>query len=150
VVWPFSFLPVVSNVVTVPIVAHGPGIFSTPAGTTGQGAVLNADSSANSSSNPAARGSIIQIFATGLGPTTPPVAVGARAPSSPPSVMTSTPQILVGGSPAEVTFAGLAPGFVGLYQINAVVPQGVTPGSAVNLQIVVGGQTSRQVTIAVQ
>jgi uncharacterized protein (TIGR03437 family) len=150
VVWPVSFLPIVSKPVTAAIVAHGPGVFSNPPGSTGQGAVLNANNSANSASNPAARGSIIQIFATGLGPTSPAVAAGVRAPSSPPSLMTSTPQVLIGGTPAEVQFAGLAPGFVGLYQINVVVPQGVTPGSSVNLQIVVGGQTSRQVTVAVQ
>jgi uncharacterized protein (TIGR03437 family) len=58
--------------------------------------------------------------------------------------------VLIGGVAAQVDFSGLAPGFAGLYQVNAVVPQSVTPGSAVSLQITIGAQTSGTVTIAVQ
>ncbi|MBI3934462.1 MAG: hypothetical protein HY316_07190 [Acidobacteria bacterium] len=150
VVWPNNNLPIVSPVSSVPITTYGPAIFSNPPGSGGQGAVLNANNSANSTANPAARGSTIQIFATGLGPTSPAVLAGVPAPSSPPfSLTTTTPQVLIGSKTATVVFSGLAPGFVGLYQVNAVVPNDVVPGSAVTLQIVTGGQTSSTVTIAV-
>ena len=57
---------------------------------------------------------------------------------------------MLGARPAQVFFAGLAPGFAGLYQINALVPEGVTLGDAVTLVIQVGDGVSRSVTIAVR
>jgi uncharacterized protein (TIGR03437 family) len=59
-------------------------------------------------------------------------------------------QVTVGGIEAQVSFAGLSPGSVGLYQINTVVPVGVTPGTAVPVVVSVAGQASRTVTMAVQ
>jgi uncharacterized protein (TIGR03437 family) len=56
----------------------------------------------------------------------------------------------IGGLPAVVSFAGLAPGFAGLYQINATVPVGVTTGNNVPVVIQVAGQTSPPATMAVQ
>lgn len=56
----------------------------------------------------------------------------------------------IGGKRAQVQFAGLTPGFAGLYQINAVVPAGVTPGNDVSLQLTIAGQSSPVVTIAVR
>ncbi|MBI2816146.1 MAG: hypothetical protein HYX72_04315 [Acidobacteria bacterium] len=56
----------------------------------------------------------------------------------------------IGGQAARVLFSGMAPGFVGLWQVNAEVPQSVTPGPAVPLVISAGGNTSNTVTIAVQ
>ena len=49
-----------------------------------------------------------------------------------------------------VAFSGLAPGFVGLYQIDAIVPGGVTPGSQVTVVVSIAGETSPPVTIAVR
>jgi uncharacterized protein (TIGR03437 family) len=49
-----------------------------------------------------------------------------------------------------VTFSGLAPGFIGEYQVNVLVPAGVTPGSAVPVVLTIGGVTSNTVTMAVQ
>ena len=58
--------------------------------------------------------------------------------------------VTIGGVPAQVDFSGLAPGFAGLYQVNAVVPAGVTPGNDVPVVLSVAGQTSPPVTMAVQ
>jgi len=124
---------------------------------TGQGAVLNQDNSINgpgtgSAVHPAPRGSVIQIFGTGAGATNPPLAAGEAAPGSgSPLVLTvAQPTVTIGGKTARVLFSGLAPGFVGLWQINAEVPQDVTPGSSVPLQVAVGTVASNTATIAVQ
>ncbi len=141
---------------TVNVASTSPGIFTLLQSGQGQGAVLNQDSSRNGDpsfsvgAKHAARGSVIQIFATGAGATNPPVAAGAAAPSNPLAVTVVQPTVTIGGKPAQVQFSGLAPGFVGLCQINAVVPQDVTPGNAVELAISIGGVTSNTVTIAVQ
>ncbi len=135
---------------TVSIAAAGPGIFTNTSDGKGQGALLNQDFSPNSAQNPAAAGSVIQIFATGLGLTNPSVAAGQPGASSPPLNMTvNTPLVTIGGAAAPVLFSGLAPGFVGLYQVNAQVPQGTPSGSA-SLQIQINGQTSNSATVAIR
>jgi uncharacterized protein (TIGR03437 family) len=124
----------------------------------GQGAVLNQDSGRNGDPkvlvgvNPAACGSVIQIFATGAGETTPALAAGEAAPAGGnPLVLTKVqPTVTIGGKNAKVQFSGMAPGFVGLWQINAEVPQDMTPGMAVPLVMTAGGHSSNTVTIAVQ
>ncbi|MCH7978718.1 MAG: hypothetical protein IH935_07055, partial [Acidobacteria bacterium] len=101
--------------------------------------------------NPAELGSVIQIFATGLGATDPPVETGERGVTVPPfNLTTKTPVVMIGGLPAAVSFSAMAPGFVGLYQVNARVPETTPAGSAVQLQIQIGSQSSNTVTIAVQ
>jgi uncharacterized protein (TIGR03437 family) len=60
------------------------------------------------------------------------------------------PTVLIGGVEAPVVFSGLSPEFVGVFQVNATVPAGVTPGGAVPLVIEIGGLSSRDdVTMAV-
>ena len=100
--------------------------------------------------NPVAPGDIIVIFAAGLGPVAPEVTSGAAAPVSPLAFAAGEVTVTIGGLPAQVFFAGLAPGFAGLYQVNALVPEGVTLGDAVTLVIQVGDGVSRTVTIAVR
>jgi uncharacterized protein (TIGR03437 family) len=56
----------------------------------------------------------------------------------------------IGGVSASVQFAGLTPGFTGLYQVNLTIPGGVTPGDATALVLTVGGQVSQPVTLAVK
>jgi adhesin/invasin len=58
--------------------------------------------------------------------------------------------VTIGGMDAAVSFAGLTPGFAGLYQVNAVVPQGVASGNSVPLALSVGGQVSQNVAITLQ
>jgi uncharacterized protein (TIGR03437 family) len=125
-----------------------PGIFKTGAT---QGAVLNQDNAPNSAANPAARGSVLQIYATGLGATNPAVSTGDPAPSSPSFAAVTNPVTLtVGGVSAVVEFQALAPGFVGLYQVNARIPTEVSPGSAVPVKIIQNGIESNEATVAIQ
>jgi len=133
-------------------VASAPGIFTLPMNGQGQGAVLNQDNTVNFGTNPARRGSVIQIFATGAGETTPALAAGEAAPAGGnPLVLTKVqPTVTIGGKNAKVQFSGMAPGFVGLWQINAEVPADVTPGMALPLVITAAGAQSNTVTIAVQ
>lgn len=76
-------------------------------------------------------GDQITIYATGLGQVSPPVASGQAGPSYPLAAMTTAPLVKVGGQLARVEYAGLAPGYVGVYQINATVPSGPSTFSAI-------------------
>lgn len=125
------------------------GIFTVGGLGFGQAAAANADGSMNSPINPVGRGKSLALYATGLGQTNPAgvdgkVLKGLVKAVAPVSVM-------IGGETAKVLFAGDAPGFVGLSQINVLVPQGVPPGPAVPLSMVVNGNVSAQTaTIAVK
>ncbi|MBI3667957.1 MAG: PD40 domain-containing protein [Acidobacteria bacterium] len=77
--------------------------------------------------HPASAGEALEIYGIGLGPTDPIVRAGVPAPASPPA-RAFTPQVLIGGRPAGVLFAGLAPGLAGVYQVNAIVPPSLQPG----------------------
>ncbi len=147
---------------TLQITATAPGVFTVLMNGQGQGAVLNDDSSPNGlpqlipGAKLARRGSVVQIFATGAGETDPPLLPGEPAPASGPAagnfVLTrAQPSITISGRlPARVLFSGMAPGWVGLWQINAEVPLDVTPGQAVPLKINLGRSESNTFTIAVQ
>jgi uncharacterized protein (TIGR03437 family) len=135
---------------SITVAPQAPGIFTVTADGTGQGAVLNEDSSLNSAHNPVVAGAVIQIFATGLGATNPPAAWGQPAGTLPLSLTLLTPDVLIGGIPADVLFSGLAPFYVGLNQVNARVPAGAPAGDAVPLQIRIGGRASNTVSIAVR
>ncbi len=122
-----------SNMVTVYVDNSAPGIYTVAESGTGEGSILHSDYSEVSASSPAAPNETVQMFLTGLGPVTPQVADGAAAHSSPLSISDETAQtfIYVGDefAPATVAFAGLAPGFAGLYQVNFTVPgSGLTNG----------------------
>jgi uncharacterized protein (TIGR03437 family) len=136
----------------VNVAASAPGLFSVLRNGQGQGAILNTDSSLNLGTNPAARGSVIQIFATGAGETDPPLVPGEAAPETgDPLVMTRVePTVTIGGQQARVLFSGMAPGWVGLWQINAEIPANIEPGPAVPLLITADGIESNTVTIAVE
>jgi uncharacterized protein (TIGR03437 family) len=129
---------------SIPIQTSAPGLFLLPQGFA---AVLNQDGVINSQSAPATAGSVIAAFLTGLGAVSPPVATGAAASGSHLSLVTADVTALIGNTPAQVQFAGLAPGFAGLYQVNVQVPQ-LTSGQY-PLQIVAGGAASNAATIAV-
>lgn len=134
----------------VPLAPSVPAIFTISGTGVGQGAVLNQDSSINSASKPAARGSVIQIFATGEGGTTPAGVTGSITGAE---VQKSNLPVTVsiGGMDAPVQYAGSAPDAVsGLLQVNALVPAGVAPGSSVSIVLKIGGAESPAgVTIAV-
>ena len=89
------------------------------------------------------------ILCTGLGAVSP-AAVNGAASLDALRTATTTPEVLVGGTPVQVVFAGMSPQFVGVNQINVGLPAGTPTGNAVSLQIRVGGvTTTNSVTIAV-
>jgi uncharacterized protein (TIGR03437 family) len=138
----------------IPVAAARPGIFTHTGSGTGQGAILNQDQSVNGVSSPAARGSWISIYATGEGVTTPPGVDGRVSgyKGTPLPKTKAACSATIGGQTANVNYCGEAPYFTaGVLQVNAQVPDSISPGSSVPVTITVGGVTSQaNVTIAVQ
>ena len=92
-----------------------------------------------------------QGYCTGLGPVNNQPATGAPAPGGSALATTkTTPVVTLGSESLTVNFAGLAPGFVGLYQVDVSIPQDASTGAAVSLSISIGGVVSNTATIAVQ
>lgn len=117
---------------------------------TGNAVVVNQDRSINSDKNPAARGSIVILYATGEGQTTP-AGVTGQAAQAPFGVPVLPVTLTMAGISANILFAGDAPGFVGLMQINAQVPSGFVPTGDLPLVLSVGTyQSPAGVTIAVK
>jgi adhesin/invasin len=115
----------------------------------GSPAVLNQAGAQITSSNPASAGQVLSLYATGLGPVSPAIKTGQLAPVSGALYNTAAQAtVTVGASNASVSFSGLAPGYVGLYQINFAVPAGLAAGNQV-LVIGVGNITSPALTLAV-
>jgi uncharacterized protein (TIGR03437 family) len=129
----------------VSVNAIAPGLFLLQQGAA---AVVNQNGSVNSQSQPAAAGSIVAAYLTGLGPVNPSVATGAAAPASPLSLVSATATANIGNVSAPVQFAGLAPGFAGLYQVNIQVPQ-MAAGQYM-LQVSAGSVPSNSASIYIQ
>ena len=141
--------------ITVPesitVAAVQPAIFTVNQQGTGQGAILDVQNRLVDSSAPATTGEVVQVFCTGLGATDPQVPAGGAAPGTEPLARVVVPvEARISGLPAPVHFAGLAPGFAGLYQVNVEIPAGVEPDPAVTLLLLQNGVPSNTVTIAVQ
>jgi adhesin/invasin len=102
-----------------------------------------------SASTPSVAGDVLVIYCTGLGATNPPVPAGQAVPSDVLHSTVNTVTVTIGGREAQVLFAGLTPGFTGLYQVNAVVPGGVTAGDA-PLVVTVANQSSRPAPVTVR
>jgi uncharacterized protein (TIGR03437 family) len=92
-------------------------------------------------SNPIRRNEVAIAFTTGIGSVTPLLLDGNAAPSSPLAITNVQPTVTVGNAAAQVLFSGLAPGFVGLYQINFLVPWGAPLGLQVPITISAGAVT---------
>ena len=140
--------------IMVPVANQAPGIFQLTAA--GQAAALIAGTStivapagAYAGSRAANPGEYITIFCTGLGPVSNQPATGALASSTVLSYTSGTVTASIGGVNAPVIFSGLAPGFLGLYQVNAQVPLNAPAGSTVPITITMGNTVSNQATIAV-
>ncbi|MCW5978923.1 MAG: hypothetical protein KIT09_12635 [Bryobacteraceae bacterium] len=116
-----------SATVSVPLRAGQAGIFLIDGV---NGAFLHPNFSVVTATNPATRGEALAAFLTGLGAVSPAVETGFPAPSQEPFARTTiAPAVTVGGLSAEVIYSGLAPGFIGLYQVNFVVPAAAPTGS---------------------
>jgi uncharacterized protein (TIGR03437 family) len=94
-------------------------------------------------SNPVHPEDNLIIYATGLGRTSPALEAGVPAPADPLPVALIEPEITLGGVALPIHFAGLAPGEIGVYQINAAVPHWVPTGMQVPLVIRQGGHETR-------
>jgi len=133
----------------VAVARAAPGIFTT-AGGAGQAAAINEDGSLNSPENPASRGSAVVFYATGEGQTEPAGVDGQPAAAPLPRPVLPV-DVRLGGLPVEVLYAGPAPGFAGLMQVNIRVPSGLVPTGNLGLELFVGCAVSQPgVTIAVR
>jgi len=146
-----------SNQFALQLTTAAPALFTQNSSGTGAGAILNQDYSLNTQNNPAAIGTVVQIFLTGEGLTTPAQTSGAVTPvnASGAGPITPAPQqavsVMIGGQPANLEFAGEAPYFVaGVLQVNARVPATASSG-ANSITVEVGTQISQSgVTVWVQ
>jgi uncharacterized protein (TIGR03437 family) len=138
-----------SNRVTVPVARTSPGIYSNSQNGIGAGAILKADFSIVSTANPVRRGDTVLIYLTGLGGLNPALSDGAAASTTVLSRVTDTVNVYIGGRRAVVSFAGAAPGFAGLYQINVTIPTDINAGNAVPIGIETSTAFHDMVDIAV-
>jgi uncharacterized protein (TIGR03437 family) len=145
-----EYVGVASAPITVQIVPSMTGVFTANSTGTGQGTILNQDGTPNSASNPAARGSVVSVYATGLGVTNPLIADG-----SVPQTATAIPVLpvaaTIAGQTATVMSSYAAPGMLGTFIANIQVPSSASPGSAVPITLQGGTSLSQTgVTIAIQ
>jgi uncharacterized protein (TIGR03437 family) len=130
-----SFNGQTSAGMTLPVVAAEPGLFTANASGTGEGAILNQDGSVNSASNPAAAGSVIQLFGTGAGLTIPASIDGGFNPITTTGALVMVTTSTVGGETASVYYAGPAPSLLaGVFQVDVTLPSDVASG---NIPVVV-------------
>jgi uncharacterized protein (TIGR03437 family) len=151
-----NFAGETSNADQVTLAVTAPGLFAQNASGSGPGAILNQDNSLNGPGHPAARGSIVQVFMTGEGQTSPAGITGAITTATlPPPQVTPAPlqfiQVSIGGQQALWTYAGEAPGMVaGVMQLNVQIPTNA-PSGALPIQVSLGGNMSQSgITVAVQ
>ena len=150
-----EYLGVPSAAISYNVVSTAPGIYSLNQSGAGPGAALNQDGvTANGPSAPAAKGSVVSVFMTGEGQTSPAGADGVVTPvdgsglKKPQLAVTAT----IGGISAPVLYDGSAPGIIsGVMQVNVQIPAGAPSGAAVPLVISVGtANTQSGITISVQ
>jgi uncharacterized protein (TIGR03437 family) len=127
-----------------------PGIFSANSSGTGPGAILNQDYSVNAPGNPAAKGSVVSVYMTGEGQTSPGGSTG-KVTTAPYPVPLLPVAVLVDGQPATYQFAGEAPGFVsGVMQLNVVIPASARTGD-LPLLVKIGSNSSQAgITVSVK
>jgi len=144
-----------STAIPVSVISVSPGIFfSVDSNGNDVGAIIhNATFAAITASNPAVPGEFVDIFCTGLGAVQPAAASGAAGPGNPPSTTVASPTVTLAGQaitpPNGVVFSGLAPGFVGLYQVAFQIPANAPAGTQ-KVSLTINGITSNVVTMIVQ
>jgi uncharacterized protein (TIGR03437 family) len=139
--------------ISVRVTDTAPAIFSLTQTGSGQGAILNQDGTVNGTPTAAARGSVVQIFATGAGQLNPGGVTGSVTSSAGPTFPqpVGPVSVTIGGQPATVQFAGSAPALVsGVLQVNAVVPQNVALGSQPIVLTVGNNSSLGNITVAVR
>lgn len=122
----------------VQLAAVAPAIFLMGSG---RGAVVNASGLLNTPTTPAQRGGVVVVYATGL---------GSLIPQGDLQVAENKVTATVGGATVDVLFAGAAPGFTGLNQINLRLPASIPPGIDLPLTIEQTGTRSQPVLVSIQ
>ena len=125
--------------VSIQVTTTSPGLFLY----NGAALAVHLDGSVISPSAPAAPGEIIVIYANGLGRTSPDTTSGQLANAAFSIYYASQLQVLLNGTPCpagSVLYAGLTPGFAGLYQINLTLPPDAPPNPYI--QVIIGPQAS--------
>ncbi len=141
----------VSNTVVYPLSTTAPGVFTTNSTGTGAGAILHSSNNTLvTSSSPAKKGETVSVYLTGLGAVTPAVLDGTAGLSNPLSTVNEAVAVTVGNLNATVTYAGLAPGLPGLYQINFTVPSALSGTGNIGFAVQTPEAFSEQATIAIQ
>lgn len=139
---------------TITIAPAQPAVFTQDQSGHGPGAitVVKPDGTqfAADPSHPASTGDALVIYCAGLGTVKSDVPAGSASPGSPAAKIASEITVTIGGQAAPVAFAGLTPGFAGLYQVNVTVPAGITPGPSVSVVMKIGALSSPAVTIGIQ
>ena len=146
------------NTFPVSLSAFAPAVFSVNQQGTGQGLVTISNSGTivapagsidGATTRAATHGDFITVYCVGLGPVNNAPATGFAAVDA-SSTTTSSVSVLLNGVSVPAAFAGLAPGAVGLYQVNVQIPDNAPTGNTVGLSLSVGGATSNTVTIAIR
>jgi uncharacterized protein (TIGR03437 family) len=141
----------ISNNYLFTVLPAAPSVFQTgTAGPeTGLATIIRADNSQLvTPTNPIHPKDTVVIYLTGMGQTFPQSTAGLASPSSPLASAVLQPNVTLGGAALSVSFAGLTPNSVGLYQIDAYVPDGVPQGLSIPLVIDQGGsQTTLNVRV---
>jgi uncharacterized protein (TIGR03437 family) len=143
--------------ITFSLTPYAPALFTTNGQGSGQAAAiisnttsLAAPTGAYPGSRPANKGEFVLLYCTGLGAVTNQPAAGDVSPSNPPATTIVTPTLTMGGAPVPISFSGLAPGYVGLYQVNFQIPTNASSGSAIPIVLSASGVNSNSATIAIQ
>jgi uncharacterized protein (TIGR03437 family) len=144
---------------TVALAAAAPVLFDAA-----NNGILNQDGSANSSTAPALKDTVIKVFGTGQGPVSPQINDGDAAPPDTPIMTVAVPTtdgasclanqpsvcVAIGNTFGEIQFSGLAPGLVGIWQLAIKIPVAALSGDAVALRAVINGVPSNIITVAIK
>ena len=135
-----------SPLVLTPVQVSQPAIFNYSAGGNVFGAILHSNFKLANTADPATAGETVLIYCTGLGFVVAPLPANGVAATGQHTM--NTPTVTIGGANAPVSFSGLAPGYVGLYQVNAQVPAGLAAGNQPVI-ITIAGSMSKSVLLPV-
>ncbi len=148
---------VVSSALTTSLAPYSPALFSMNQQGTGQGViaidntgVIAAPQGMFPGSRPANRGEVVVVYCTGLGPVAVQPVTGSASAASTDARTSTLPTATIGGVAANVAFSGMAPGLVGVYQVNIIVPANAPVSDAAPLVLSIGGVDSNKVTLAIQ
>jgi uncharacterized protein (TIGR03437 family) len=146
----------VSDPQSFELVPYGPALFSADGTGAGQAAAIIAGTASVAApegafpdSRPGRPGEFLTLYGTGLGPVSNTPPNGRPGLSFPLSVTLAQPVVRLQGDSVPVSFSGLAPGYVGLYQINVQIPDGAQADAAAEIELEIGGVRSPSLTVAI-